>query len=268
MYFNSQSSFYQQRYSQLIAYIDYAFITSLVVMRLPCGERKMSKEMTRLRAFVLTPTSAVPSHLAIHNRFTCLIKACDISIELGSKIPEKSRLLAYKYLFIDLDECQEENGLPENIAALAASNTTILFNATNGLTCEKTALLSSVKGVFYKHDRPDIIIKGLDCIIRQEFWFKRSTMSSAIIYLLQATTNKQIQTIDEHNDIIFTTLTKRQKMIACLVARGAQNKEIADQLHISTNTVKTHLYSIFRKTSSRNRIELISRTQNYISAVN
>lgn len=229
----------------------------------------MSMEMAKLRAFVHTPTSAVPTHLAIHNRFTCLIKACDISIELGAKIPEKSHLLAFKFLFIDLDECQEENGLPANIAALASSNTTILFNATDGLTCEKTALLSFVKGVFYRGERPDIILKGLGSIIRNEYWFKRATMSNAIAYLLHNNQNQSTAAADEaENDIIFPTLTKREKMIASLVARGAQNKEIADQLHISPNTVKTHLYSIFRKTSSRNRIELISRTKNYASAIN
>ncbi|AZQ85299.1 response regulator transcription factor [Colwellia sp. Arc7-635] len=236
-------------------------------MWLQCGERIMSMEMAKLRAFVLTPTSAVPTHLAIHNRFTCLIKACDISIELSSKIPEKSHLHAFNFLFIDLDECQEENGLPANIAALASSNTTILFNATDGLTCEKTALLSFVKGVFYRSERPDIILKGLGCIIRNEYWFKRATMSNAIAYLLRNKQNQPATTDDTKNDITFPTLTKREKTIAYLVARGAQNKEIADQLHISPNTVKTHLYSIFRKTRSRNRIELISRTQNYIPAM-
>lgn len=240
----------------------------LVLMRLQCGERKMSMEMTKLRAFVHTPTAAVATHLAIHNCFTCLIKACDISIELGSKIPDKSHLFTFKFLFIDLDECEEENGLPSNIAALASSITTILFNATDGLTCEKTALLSSVKGVFYRSERPDIILKGLGCIIRNEYWFKRATTSNAIAYLLRNSHTPSTTAVDDaENSIIFPTLTKREKMIASLVARGAQNKEIADQLHISPNTVKTHLYSIFRKTSSRNRIELISRTQNYASAV-
>jgi DNA-binding CsgD family transcriptional regulator len=57
---------------------------------------------------------------------------------------------------------------------------------------------------------------------------------------------------------VIPLLTKREKTIVSLVSSGAKNQEIADELHISPNTVKTHIYSIFRKTSSRNRIELIA----------
>ena len=53
-------------------------------------------------------------------------------------------------------------------------------------------------------------------------------------------------------------MTKRENTIIDLVTKGSKNHEIADQLNISTNTVKTHIYSIFRKTNSRNRIELIT----------
>ena len=53
-----------------------------------------------------------------------------------------------------------------NITALAVNNTTILFNATNGITCEKTALLSNVKSVFHTKNRPDIILKYFDSIMK------------------------------------------------------------------------------------------------------
>jgi DNA-binding NarL/FixJ family response regulator len=230
----------------------------------------MSTDMTKLRAFILTSTVDVTgeSHLTLLNRFTGLIKACDINLEIGNEIPEKSQLLSYQFLLIDLFSFQVGKGLPTNITALAANNITILFNATDGITCEKTALLSNVKGIFYTKDRPDIILKGFDAIMKEESWFKRTTMNKAISDLLRNKKTQQTKLLDESTDTIFPTLTKREKTIIGLVSRGAQNKEIADQLNISPNTVKTHLYSIFRKTSSRNRIELISRTQSYTSTLN
>jgi DNA-binding NarL/FixJ family response regulator len=79
--------------------------------------------------------------------------------------------------------------------------------------------------------------------------------------------SKQLNTSPLQRSISSPDLTKRENTIIGLVSCGAKNQEIADQLHISPNTVKTHLYSIFRKTSSRNRIELISWTQNFLATV-
>jgi DNA-binding NarL/FixJ family response regulator len=41
------------------------------------------------------------------------------------------------------------------------------------------------------------------------------------------------------------------------VARGRTNAEIADELHISLSTVKTHLASLMAKLGARNRVELV-----------
>ncbi len=51
-------------------------------------------------------------------------------------------------------------------------------------------------------------------------------------------------------------LSDREKQIAFLVSRGLKNKDIANELSISENTVKRHLQSIFSKTGARDRLEL------------
>ncbi len=51
-------------------------------------------------------------------------------------------------------------------------------------------------------------------------------------------------------------LSERERQIAALVARGLKNKDIAQELKISENTVKRHLQSIFNKTGARDRLEL------------
>ncbi len=53
-------------------------------------------------------------------------------------------------------------------------------------------------------------------------------------------------------------LSEREAQVAGLVQRGLSNKAIAEQLNISTNTVKTHLRSVFDKSGLRSRFELIS----------
>ncbi|PKO06785.1 MAG: DNA-binding response regulator [Chloroflexi bacterium HGW-Chloroflexi-3] len=50
-------------------------------------------------------------------------------------------------------------------------------------------------------------------------------------------------------------LTEREKTILIYVAQGLMNKEIADSLGISENTVKIHLRNILEKLHLRNRIQ-------------
>jgi DNA-binding NarL/FixJ family response regulator len=51
-------------------------------------------------------------------------------------------------------------------------------------------------------------------------------------------------------------LTAREEDVAATVARGLSNSEIADELHITLSTVKTHLASLMTKLGVRNRVEI------------
>ena len=51
-------------------------------------------------------------------------------------------------------------------------------------------------------------------------------------------------------------LTDREEEVLVTVARGRTNSEIAQDLHISLSTVKTHLTALMGKLGSRNRVEL------------
>jgi len=54
-------------------------------------------------------------------------------------------------------------------------------------------------------------------------------------------------------------LTERERAIARLVAEGASNPEIAQQLFLSRKTVERHVSNVLKKAGARNRAELAAR---------
>ena len=51
-------------------------------------------------------------------------------------------------------------------------------------------------------------------------------------------------------------LTSREEEVLLAVARGWTNHEIAEKMHISISTVKTHIASLMNKLNARNRVEI------------
>jgi DNA-binding NarL/FixJ family response regulator len=54
-------------------------------------------------------------------------------------------------------------------------------------------------------------------------------------------------------------ITEREKEILALLSKGLLYKEIAEQLHIATGTVKQHIHKIYEKMHVQNRTEAINK---------
>lgn len=52
-------------------------------------------------------------------------------------------------------------------------------------------------------------------------------------------------------------LTGREREVMVAVAQGLSNAEIAESLHMSVATVKTHVSRILNKTDTRDRTQLV-----------
>jgi DNA-binding NarL/FixJ family response regulator len=129
---------------------------------------------------------------------------------------------------------------PKNIYLLA------LFNIERDSGIEAKALQKKIRGFFYSHDSLELLIRGIKTMFKGEIWISREI-------LLKCT----LDGFKQKKSIIMekTELTKREIEILSMISLGASNEDISKKTCISTNTVKTHLYNIFKKIKVTNRLQ-------------
>lgn len=93
----------------------------------------------------------------------------------------------------------------------------------------------------------NVLIKALAAVSRGEIWINNSVVKS----LLDKNVIRKIKRS--------VKVTDRESAILDLVQNGYRNREIADTLSISEQTVKSHLNRIFRKMNVNGRTELVSK---------
>lgn len=85
------------------------------------------------------------------------------------------------------------------------------------------------------------LLARIEAVLRRSKWQAEKTSSAKTI-------NKNVN-ID--------ALTPKEKEVLSLVAKGASNQEIADELCVQDVTIKTHLNSIFKKLKVTNRTQAV-----------
>jgi len=110
------------------------------------------------------------------------------------------------------------------------------------------AMRSGAKGYLMKNTSMNNLISSLRSLERGEAAISR-TMTRRI---LSGLVNDQDT---RPGDDAIQQLTAREVEILAEVSSGATNKEIAERLFISVNTVKNHIHDILRKLDLKNRRE-------------
>ncbi|MER7247978.1 LuxR C-terminal-related transcriptional regulator [Kribbella sp. NPDC000426] len=82
---------------------------------------------------------------------------------------------------------------------------------------------------------------------------------------IQSELIEMLMETDEGPERRFTSLTKAQQTVAVLLADGLDNDQLAVELGISLNTVKTHLSAILRKYGFRGRAQVSDDVRKYLA---
>lgn len=128
---------------------------------------------------------------------------------------------------------------------------TVVLTASESDTDYAQVVRLGARGLVMKGDGPQNLFEAIRVVAAGELAFSDDLARQVVSTL--ANEARPTHTIHQHS---LHRLSERERQIAYAVARGMKNRDIAQQLTISENTVKRHLQSIFGKTGSRDRLEL------------
>ncbi|SNY65251.1 LuxR C-terminal-related transcriptional regulator [Enterobacter sp. CC120223-11] len=123
----------------------------------------------------------------------------------------------------------------------------LIINSAQKYELYEMAKWPALYGVFRHDDDESRLIEGVKAVLHGEQTAELSVMHPAM-YAAAHTSS------DSDN----IPLTERECEILNELRHGATNMDIARALFISENTVRTHLYNVFRKLSVKNRTQAVS----------
>jgi DNA-binding NarL/FixJ family response regulator len=106
----------------------------------------------------------------------------------------------------------------------------------------KRLVLKGVVGILPPSADSDLLKKALKAVFLGELWLDRNTLMKILTSMRQQERN--------------VNLAKREKEVVFHICQGYRNKEIAQKLNISEQTVKSHCSRIYKKLGVSDRLQL------------
>ena len=111
------------------------------------------------------------------------------------------------------------------------------------------ALQLGARGVVLKEAASKMLFACIRAVMAGQYWVGRDTVAGLVEALRSLSSSRS----KRHQDF---GLTPRQLEVVLHVVGGLSNKEIAQTLSLSEDTIKHHLTNIFDKTGVSNRLEV------------
>ena len=115
-----------------------------------------------------------------------------------------------------------------------------------------SAFRSGARGIFCFSDYPfRLLCKCIRRVHKGQIWANTEQVQQ----LIQEIT--QVPSLRTVNAMGMKLLTPREEQVVALVADGLSNREVAQELSLSENTIKKYLFHIFDKLGISSRLELV-----------
>lgn len=108
-----------------------------------------------------------------------------------------------------------------------------------------------------KDESGEHLLHVIGRVARGETWIPPSELGHVFRLLLD-----ELDKVREEDPL--AALTRRERDVLLQVAQGADRKEVAERLHLSVNTVRTHMQSLMAKLGVHSALEAVAVTRSWL----
>jgi two-component system, NarL family, nitrate/nitrite response regulator NarL len=142
-----------------------------------------------------------------------------------------------------------------NIQTRAPRSKVILFASGENKEDFVEAMKLGCCGILLKDAPTNLIEKSIQKVHAGEIWLD-STTTAAVIRQFASPMEFPAAHSNGKTNRERAQLSQREREIIVLIAQGYKNKEIAEKMFITEQTVKNHLHNVFDKLGVSDRLEL------------
>jgi DNA-binding NarL/FixJ family response regulator len=142
-----------------------------------------------------------------------------------------------------------------SIQTRAPRSKVILFAAVDSKDDFVEAMKLGCCGILLKDASTSLIEKSIHKVYAGEIWLD-STTTAAVIRQFASPAEFPAAHTNGKSNRERAQLSQREREIIVLIAQGYKNKEIAEKMFITEQTVKNHLHNVFDKLGVSDRLEL------------
>ncbi len=149
----------------------------------------------------------------------------------------------------------EAGGLPDRPADIALFDTFAGRKRSLERIDDLADDLDIGKVVIYTWDLPRDFVHAIDMASVDGVIMKSATGGELVELLERIHRGESVGVDLTDPDEAGPTLTEREREVLALLAQGATNRQIADELYLSSDTIKTHVRKVFTKLGVTNRTQ-------------
>ncbi len=146
----------------------------------------------------------------------------------------------------------------QRLQAVRNKTRVIVLTASDDKNEFVQAMKLGTSGIVLKQTATELLIKSIRKVHAGEIWLDSHTTQAVIRQFVanEEAPQPAMMPPPPQRERERSPLSQREREIVALVAQGFKNKEMAEKMFISEQTVKNHLHNIFDKLGVSDRLEL------------